>query len=201
MKLIELLVPLLGVFLGALITGIGAAWKARAQRKRLIACALADLLEVRHHFLAFEVTVRELKRRFDMPAELAPVLRAFAQKMLPLEPDTHTRYSAAVSVLAGLDPVLAFKMRSKDKAPQLLGMLAEWSKSTGVAPAEVENLTSVLQELVIPSLDEAVVELASHHSWSTKRKVKRVVAKTAETPAELIALLEQVKSASEKPAS
>ena len=198
MEIIKLLLPLLGVFLGALITGIGLIWKARVERKRLIACALADLLEVRHHLLAFRVVIHEVKKKFDVPAELAPILRTVMQRTSPLDPETHTRYSTAVSVLAGIDPVLAFKMRSKDRIPQMFETMNELLTSSGIAPTALEGLIASLHDLVIPSLDEAVVELAGQHSLFTKRKVQQIVAKADEPPRELIALLDRAKSANEK---
>jgi hypothetical protein len=199
MKLLEQFLPLLGVLVGAAITGFAAMWKARVERKKVIARALSDLLEVRHQIVSVEAVIRELRKRVDLPDEAIVALRALARNVLPLEKDLHGRYSEAVSVLASIDPLLAFEMRSKDKAPKLFELTAV-SATSGMSTNELSSLESTLQSVVGSSIDEAVIELANHHSWSTKRRVRALVSRGVEPPEELFSLLESTKGSSAAPA-
>lgn len=200
MKLLEQFLPLLGVLLGAAITGFAAIWKARVERKKIIARALSDLLEVRHQIVSVEAVIRELRRRVNLPDEAIVALRTLARNVLPLEKELHGRYSEAVSVLAGIDPLLAFEMRSKDRAPKLFEILTAVSTTSGMSANELSSLQSTLQSVVGPLMDEAVIELSRHHSWSTRRRVRELVSRGVEPPKELFALLESSKGSGAPPA-
>lgn len=193
-KLVELVAPLLGVLLGALITGTGVLWRVRAERKKAIANALSDLLEVRHHVLAFETVLRVAKSKLELPAEVVPMLRILAAKLNPLDPEVHKRYSGAVAILAGIDPILAFQIRAKDTAPQLIDSFRALSGEAGIPPAELASLETAFKEMITPSLNEAILELARHHGWRTGQKVEHLIRSTPESPPELEAWLERVKS-------
>lgn len=193
-KLAGLVMPLLGVLLGAFITGTGALWRARAERKKAIANALSDLLEVRHHVLAFETVLRVANSKLELPSEIVPMLRILAAKLSPLDPDVHKRYSEAVTVLAGIDPILAFQIRAKDAAPQLIESFRALSNEAGIPPSELASLETAFKEMITPSLNEAILELARHHGWSTGRRVERLIRRAPESLPELEAWIERVKS-------
>lgn len=192
MDAIQIISPLIGVVLGGFLTGIGAYLRGRAERKRMVGQALSDLLEVRHHVVGMEVVMREIRGRVKLPEEEIPVLRAAIDAIMPVDESVHKRYDEAISLLAGIDPLLAFKMRSKNTAPSLLGTIRELSVTSGATPLQIEAFETMLRSVVTPALDSAVLELARHHSFQTNRRIKKLVANAGEVPPELAAIFNNV---------
>lgn len=196
MEALQVIAPLIGVVLGSVISGIGAHLRARAERKRLIARALSDLLEIRHHVIGIETVLREVKCRIHVSEEEAQFFREHMNLVVPLDAEIHKRYEEAISLLAGADPVLAFTMRSKNRVPQFLDSLKSVSMSLGATPSQFSSFESVIRSAISPALDEAVLELAAQHSFSTKRKVNALIATTGQVPPELTNFLNTVASSS-----
>ena len=192
MEALQVIAPLVGVVLGSVISGIGAHLRARAERKRLIACALSDLLEIRHYVIGVELVLREVRSQVPVSDEEAQLFRTQMNTIVPLDAEIHNRYDEAISLLAGVDPVLAFTMRSKNKVPQILDSLRSISQSLGATASQFSKFESLLRQAITPALDEAVLELAAQHSFSTKRRVRKLVAATDEVPQELTKLLSSV---------
>ncbi|MDO9468747.1 MAG: hypothetical protein Q7J36_15720 [Thiobacillus sp.] len=192
MDSIQIISPLIGVVLGGFLTGIGAYLRARAERKRMVGQALSDLLEVRHHVVGIEVVMREIRDRVKVPEEEIPVLRAAIDALMPVDESVHKRYDEAISLLAGIDPLLAFKMRSKNTAPSLLAAIRKVSVTSGATPLQIESFETMLRSVVTPTLDSAVLELARRHSFQTSRQIKKLVANAGQVPPELAAIFNNV---------
>lgn len=185
--------PLIGVVVGGMLTGFTALLKARDERKRLIASALSDLLEVRHRIVSIDLFVKDLRERKGIQAEVMPVLRQMLDSVLPAEPEANARYDKAVTMLAGIDPVLGFTLRSKNLLPGCLAALRAKALAEGVSLADFEALEFGLRAKTMPSLDAAVLELGRSHSRSTHRRVKGIVAKSSEISADMAALVDHIK--------
>lgn len=201
MEALQVIAPLIGVVLGSAISGIGAYLRIRMERKRLIACALSDLLEIRHHILGIEVVLREVRNRAPVSEEEAQLFRTHMNAIIPLDEDVHKRYDEAISLLSGIDPILAFKMRSKNKVSQFLDSIRNLSSSIGATPSQISTVESALRLAITPALDKAVLELASHHSLSTKHRVKKLVVSAGDVHPDLTKLLDKVTSTTLKESS
>jgi hypothetical protein len=191
MDLLEKVLPLVGVLFGAGLTGFGALWKERLERRKVVGRALSDLLEVRHQFRSADALVRELQKRITMPEEMIVGMRALGRTVFPMESDAHKRYSESIATLAGFDPVLAFQLRSKDKAPEMLAYLSKFNVNAKTGAADALQLEMLLEQVIGPELDKAVIALASRHSWSSRRQVKALLA-NVETPKELERMLDDL---------
>ena len=66
-EILQSTLGLIGVIIGAVLSGIGFYLKARIERKHTIALALADLLEVRHHITGINVVLGEINKRWTSP--------------------------------------------------------------------------------------------------------------------------------------
>lgn len=192
MNTIQVITPLIGVVIGAALTGIGSYLRERKEQKRAIARALADLLEVRHHVVGIEVILHELKNRIQIPEDAIPVLRTLLDKLIPVDEDVHKRYDEAVTLLAGIDPLLAFRMRSKNTLPNLVSAIRGIAAENGATSKQIELFESIILSATSPALDEAVLELAHNHSLLTGRKVKKLLESRNRIPRELEALINSV---------
>lgn len=196
MEVLQVVAPLIGVVLGSVISGVGSVLRARTERKRLVARALSDLLEIRHHIVGVEVVLREIRNHVSISDEDAQLFRKHMEIVAPLDAEIHKRYDEAVSLLASIDPVLAFSMRSKNRVPQFLDSVRSMSQSLGGTEAQFLSFESTLRQAITPALDEAVLELAARHSRGTKRRVRRIVASLGEAPPQLTNLFNTVAGAS-----
>jgi len=192
METLQVIAPLFGVVLGSAISGIGAYLRIRMERKRAIARALSDLLEIRHHVLGMEVVLREVRNRVSISEEEAQLFRSHMNTIAPLDADVHKRYDEAISLLSGIDPLLAFNMRSKNKVFHFVDAMRNTSFSMGATPSQISTLENAIRLAIAPALDEAVLTLAKHHSLSTKRKTKKLVASVSDVPPELTRLMDSI---------
>jgi len=194
MELLQAAGQLIGVLVGALLTGATAILRARAERRRLIAGALSDLLEVRHQIVGVELMLAEARKRFQVPAEAFPVIRGLIDSIWPIEPELHQRYETAVSLLAGVNPVLAFYLRSKTTLPRVLSSLRALATQGGANPAETEALEQTLSSLTIPGLNDAALTLGRNHSVLTWWRVRRLIKKSSTLPSEVTTWLEKAQT-------
>ena len=199
MEAIQVIAPLLGVILGSVLAGIGASWRIRQERKRIIAVALADLLEVRHRLVGFNALLEKVRHMPGVTPAVMPNIRHIFDTMVPPDPGLGERYSRAVSLLAGIDPMLAFSLRSKDSLPKLITGMRAKAIAEGADLEMYESFESQLLKTAKPALDKAVLELARSHSPFTARRVKRHIAKSSALPEDAAQFLDQM-SAMNSPA-
>jgi hypothetical protein len=191
MGALEVAGPLLGVVLGGVLTGITAFLRNRKERKRVIALALSDLLEVRHRMVAVELILKKISAVADIQIEQLPQFRAMLESIAPQDPGLDGRYDAAVSLLAGIDPILAFKMRSRNTLPKMFETLRTLATMHDVDPRAFANLEIFLRTAASPQLNVAVVQLARSHSIFTARQVKQLIKKSESIPTVANELFEQ----------
>lgn len=189
--LVGMLGPLVGVVLGGALTGATALLKARAERKRLIASALADLLEVRFRVARSEQITKLLQEKKVAPAEAMPHLRNFLEALSPLDAGLNERYDKAITTLAGVDPVLSYSLRSKNVLPNAMTSLRNVFVAHGAGLAEFEAIESMVLSLTLPELNDAVIRLGRSHSWATRRRVEKAIREADVAPAQIRELLEK----------
>jgi hypothetical protein len=190
MDAFQILAPLIGVVLGSALTGFGAFLRARGERKRVIATALADLLEVRHQVVGVHVGIRSLLGQLKAPTEVIPHVLNFVDSLGPANEALHERFEVAVATLASVDPMLAYMVRAKNTLPRIFGTLRSYAIANGADLTAYDRFESDLMTVALPTLNDAVLELARHHSWRTSRKVRSLVSQPSVIPAELVSLLQ-----------
>lgn len=184
MEILQVVSPLLGVLVGGMLTGVTAYLKDRKERKRVIALALSDLLEVRHRMVAFEVFLKKISTVAKLSTEHMAQIREMLVSVAPQDPKLDDRYDAAISLLAGIDPVLAFDMRSRNALPKMLDSFRALAAAHNVAPSDFAHMEAFLTKETTPKLNSAVEKLARCHSMSTARKVKDLIKKSETMPRE-----------------
>ena len=190
--LLGMLGPLIGVVLGGALTGATALLKARAERKRLIASALADLLEVRFRVARSEQITKLLHEKKLAPAAAMPHLRNFFEALSPMDAGLNERYDKAITTLAGIDPVLSYALRSKNTLPNAMSSLRNVFVTHGAGLAEFEAIESMVLTVTLPELNDAVRLLGRCHSRATRKRVENVIKETDSAPAKIADLLDKV---------
>ncbi|EER58716.1 hypothetical protein AcdelDRAFT_3718 [Acidovorax delafieldii 2AN] len=182
MEAIQVIAPLIGVVLGSVLSGIGAHIRARREHKRIVGSALADLLEVRHRIVGFDLVLEKIQSMAGLEPNALAQVRNLMDTAFPSDPMLEERYAQAVTQLAGVDPVLAFNLRSKNALPKVLSILRAQAASAGANLGMFESFESQLLRAARPSIDAAVLELGKSHSILTGLKVRRLVRKSDKLP-------------------
>jgi hypothetical protein len=190
--LLQPVFPLLGVVVGAVMAGFGQLYKARLERKRVIAMALSDLLEVRHRVVSLNAVLKHLQKYGNLPPVSMPHFRNLLDHLVPLDDKLDARFDGAVTLLAGMDPVFAFDLRSKNLLPQSINKLRLVATTAGEDLAKFEAFESSLIETLTPKLDEAVLRVAKHHSGKSYREVQTVIAQKNNVEEALAPLLKSL---------
>ncbi|MGM9482916.1 hypothetical protein ACS5PN_17105 [Roseateles sp. NT4] len=190
--LLSVVGPLVGVVLGGALTGFSALRKARAERQRLIASTLADLLEVRFHLIRMNGLTTLVRQRKLAPDALLPHLRNIVESMSPIDAGLNERYSEALTTLAAVDPLLSYSLRSKNTVPSLLHAIRTAAVTQNVELAEFEAFETALLSASIPALDAALIGLAGNHSWRLRRRVAALIRGSAQLDESVAAMFDQV---------
>lgn len=176
-------------FLGAVIGG-AVVWafselthRRRSAEARRIAFGqvLSDLAEVRYRLGAI-MFVGQLCDRFSklMSAEEIAYVKRMLVDIIPPMPDLHTRLDEALRLVAGTDPGLAFRMRSKDQVETVLNRWYDLFTKQADSPEALrtgETMRDAMAGSAAETLDEAILELAKLHGTKThadfESRVKR----------------------------
>jgi hypothetical protein len=177
---------LLGVLIGLIPSLLARYLSKREERRAAIGRALADLLEIRKHILGTEILIKEI-RKIAPPEILAQehFFRGLVDQIAPAHNELHERYDAAVTTLAGLDPILGYQLRSKDVIrPGLQHINAIMKAAPGVTPV-LEPITRKAVDMIDVELKKAIRSLAWKHGVVTRLRVSKSLKRQEETPQEL----------------
>jgi len=161
------LLPLLSVWLGWYL---GERARRGQGDRAALGRALSALLLIRHK-LARATRAKELLERIaaaKMPPEVDVSIKFLLQFLFP-EPQVSTNeYNLAVSYVAGLDPLLAVRLRLDAMRVDLRDLID--TAPTSQMPREVLELVA---EATDPTkLDETILELARLHSRKVLKDVQ-----------------------------
>jgi hypothetical protein len=178
-----------GALVGGLVVNeIKRRIEMAGENRKYLGRALSDLLEIRYYLATTRVMKKEIERLLgnDIPPGQAGLLvHLIAPQLLQFDwAALRTRYNDAVTALAGIHPILAYKLRSKDSIGTLLqqlGALAAGNISNPVEAAQRAQFLSWLDQVVekqaygLPDLAEAASLVARKHGWRTSRATKQAL--------------------------
>lgn len=191
---------IVGVLVGVAVTWglnqMSALLRDRQERRKPIGRALADLLELRMQAFALrrflQLCVAEYKLPHDALTEDSALAALTGPGLLLGDTEELTkRYNAAVDLVAEVDPVLAFRMRSKDRLPWFLAQMQAMLPRDVLTAHGLPNLPEEIGSELEDQFDEFVLELARLHSWRAARQVKRRLQLPVEIPPELREMLDR----------
>lgn len=164
---------LIGIVTGWVLQEASHHIAARDERRRAISLALTDLWEIEFHFRILHLALDKIGSVVELPAQVkAQVWVLVGQLFLPNPAELHERYNKSVTTLASLDPVLGFRLRSKDLVRPLFTFLNSVAAKDPAGAAVWFEVQRPLIEQTNKTLKDAVLELASRHSRSTHRDVR-----------------------------
>jgi hypothetical protein len=175
MEVLKLLLPLVGVLLGASITGISGAFKLRTERKKNIASLVSELLCIRHEMYGVTIIAEELIKVINVPGFSVFEVQKKIEALIPENAELNKRYDNALNQLSAFDPVLAFELRSKNEMPAML------RKMRDMIPDSEQNQNSLIQLNrffaipLIEDLESTILELSEKHSKELHVRIKEII--------------------------
>lgn len=175
--------PLIGVAVGWVLNQLGQWFVFRREERKAIGKALADLLDIRHRLIGMTKAVDALSHRFGIPAEAKPFMRTVFEQFFPPDADLGKRYNESVALVAAVDPVLGFRLRSQDTVSPMLHQLRAMALANGPEGGLfIAKLESELMSHFDPHLERLIRLLAKQHSWVTWWRVDGLLKKPLELP-------------------
>jgi hypothetical protein len=191
---LNLIMPLLGVLIGSILTGTGSLIRGRLERKRLIARALSELLEIRHQMIGLDRVLTLLASQLKIPPEALPIVRSLVSSIVPIDSKVHQRYEEVVTVLSGEDPLLGFHLRARCSILTFTESMRSSGIEHGVEPAVIEKIGNELSSLIIPELNKVILLVGRKHSIITWWKLNRILNKSDEIPSNIMSFMNTVSS-------
>jgi len=180
-----MLQTLLGVLVGWGLTELSNIFRARREHRLAIGQALSELLELRHWVLILADVVKEVASRLKAPPEVQTVLRSVICSLIPGLAELPRRYVEAAAKVAGVSPVLAYRLRGPETALPLLNQLAGLAASEPSAARIWPGLEAEIMRQVRPRLEELIRKAAWCHGWGTWLAVRRLLRKPVMPPSEM----------------
>ncbi len=168
------ILPLLAVALGWLLNELSSLVRLRREDRRAAGPVLTDLLEIRHRLLTVDAYVKELGKQFQIPPQAQLQLRQHIQTLFP---ESHTfieKYEEAVSTLARVDPIRAFRLRDQALIAPFLAWFRGLAAST---ETDSEIWIAIFEPEFLgrfkPHLEELILDVACAHGWVTWWRTRR----------------------------
>jgi hypothetical protein len=189
---------IISVALGWLLGQLSQYSLERRDRRKAISRALSDLLEIRHQFLGIEIAVGEIERIAELPPEVQAQLHTLVHNLIPNGQRISERYDESVSLIASIDPLLGFELRSKDLVQPILSMLQGIVSRDPYAAAFWKPIHKMIVSDLEPDFDAAVRKLAWKRGLMTRLRVEKKLRKPRELPAKAKQVLTMIREQIER---
>jgi hypothetical protein len=197
---LEKLFPVLALILGWALNELGSSLRLRREDRRAAGPVLMDLFEIRHRIVALDAWRKEMITHFPIPAQAQLQLQNIVLTLMPTSPNLAERYEEAVSTLALVDPILAFRLRG---LPSLDPLLTQLRGLAALKQVDSEFWSGIgeptMMAPLIEHLEESILDVAKAHGWRTwwqaRGRLKKPTLCEAER-AQISDLLTKLKAAS-----
>lgn len=190
--------PLLAALFGWLLSSLSQYFLGIRERRQAISKALSALLEIRHQLLALDLAIAEIGKIVPLPPQAEAHFRlVLEQIVVPNPSQVYKRYDECVSLIAAEDPILAFRLRSKDLARPLMQRLDTLMVQDGSAAAFGQKMTKMLLPHMEKDLNKAIRSLSWRRGPITRWRIGRIL-KAPRLPAEAADIIDAVRKEADK---
>lgn len=165
---------LLAVALGWFLNELSSVVRLRREDRRASGPVLTSLLEIRHRLLNFDELMRELGKHLRIPSQVRLQLQQYLRTLIPEPPKLIEEYEKAVSTLAFVDPVRAFRLRGQ---PLIEPYLATVQGLAATTETDAEMWSAIIEPEILgrfrANIERLILEVARAHSWVTWWRVRR----------------------------
>lgn len=173
----KILFALVGVALGWALTELGLFLRLRREDRRLEGPILTDLLEIRHRLFVLDAGIKEISKEIPFSTQDKVQLQRLVLTLFPEPPEFLERYEEALSALARIDPIRAFRLRGQ---PLIAPFLAQF-QSLAATQTDSEIWTTIVQPELLarvkPHIEELILDVACAHSWRSWWQARKLLRK------------------------
>jgi hypothetical protein len=170
--------------IGWFLSAINPYLSERRERRKAIARALADLLEIRHRLVVIDSAVNELSKIVSIPTEVEMQIRLVFQNLSAKWHQVGQQYSESVTLVKSIDPLLGFKLQSKDELqPMLSDMFAVVAETKDMKAVTIwKSINVVILREAESDLDELIKKLALKRSLWARWRVNKILGQRRTLP-------------------
>jgi hypothetical protein len=193
-NILPVVIPILTLVIGWFLNSFTSFFDTRRDNRKALSKAIADLLEIRHRLLAEKVVMEEIKKILPLTPMDERAIRNLILQVLPQTNDLSKRFDETVTLIASVDPLLGFQLRSKDFITKIGGFFVNLEAKAGTPLPPFTEFESHISRIAIPHLNEVILQLSWRHGFWVWFKVKKHLNKnTGEVPKEFENLMEALK--------
>lgn len=193
LKELSVLLPVLTLIIGWLFGQLSERRKNIDERRRKVSKAICELLELHHALRSYQRTIKCCHERFQKHgASEFQIRKIILSSSLPFDPKLAQRYDDAVTQLAEVEPILAFRLRNKHQ-------VNEWFKWTNLIPVESPNdqaffikIEKEMLDMFLPNLRDLISTSGRYLSFSVRRSLRKTMEDQSPEPADLSRIFDQI---------
>lgn len=191
--LIDRLLPVVALVLGWFLNEVSQHQRLRRESRAAMGRALAELLEVRHSILVVQEVAAQLRNQLQLPDGLGGELVRALEQVVPLA-DAGGRYDEAVTAIASVDPLLGYRLRSKNLIPTYLRKVRSLAEVDVVDPAVFTEFDRLLTRELLSTLADDILHVARRYGLVTRYHTWRLLRRKGEPlPADFQRLLQRLR--------
>jgi hypothetical protein len=188
--------------IGWLLSAINPYLSEHRERRKAIARALAELMEIRHRLGVVEYAMDMVGKVVNIPPEAELQIRVLFQPLFAKLQQVGQQYAESVTLVKSIDPVLGFKLQSKNELQPMLNnfftLVAQANDPQAAAVWKRINLV-ILKEAE-SDLNELIKKLALKRSIWTRWRVNKMLTQNRPLPKGTDAILEILRAEAAKQA-
>jgi hypothetical protein len=182
----EIFIPIGALLIGWFLNEISQYFRRKKEDKKGLARAITELLDIRHQMLARHIIAPKIGEKLGLPQNVSrlfgeQIVKIFLGDFLNIE-ELSKRYNEAVNTISYVDPILSFRLRSKELMQSLIEKVDKVEENAAsnqqISQQDHDKISEMKTEFMkqgLEVLDNTLIELAWLHSWKTWRGVKKLV--------------------------
>lgn len=189
---------------GWTLNELSASIRLRREDRRVAGPLLGDLLEIRHQLFALDAIVSHLGSQLNLPAQAQLALKQYICQLLPNPLKFSAKFEEAVTQIARVDPILAFRLRGQPIFAQILPQARNLATADEAASKLWQSVVEPgVLKLLKPQFEELILDVARAHGWwswfRTRRRLRRPMELDQIDKDRFSAFITTLKTASVKP--
>jgi hypothetical protein len=165
------------MILGWSLNELGHRFRATREEKKAYAKAIAELLEIRHNVVGVSNAFEQLRIKLEITEQDWSIAKEIFKDFLPKSDGIKQRYNVAVDLISEINPILGYKLRSKDLWVDIDSELETLLKLDPNLLQYKSDFLGMFNERVKTSVEKSLFELAKYHGWKTRFSMKKFLKK------------------------
>lgn len=188
------IITIFAIVVGWALNELSQFIRMRHSHSRAISHALSILLEVRYQAVCIEHLIDKFKK-IGLEEKTMPYMRQVMDTLMPNSESLNNEYEDAIRKVSEESPLLAYEFRSKASISTFFSNYRNIALQSGASPESFELVESQLRSLIIPRLNELVLQLAKVHSKKSCSEVQRILESPIELPGDFEEIIDNFQKA------